>query len=297
MYPQAADQVRQYADGLARCNWIKHQYRETAALAAESLELKPGQPEALAMLAQSQFALANFPAAADAYRKLLDQNASDIEFMQAYADASAAGPMPQAARDFEAWQARVKPSDPAFALQLRVEMAGLMLMAGNEAPARALIQEAQAPGSTVAPEFVGRLGWWYYRAGKYDLAWVLVSQATAIRPANLSMQTTVAWIELQDRRLADAIRRFTAIGKGSQRHSPVMGRAIARWQAHQTDDALKDFAAAMKDSPEWTNPRWVQTLFPATAAQSVAEMDAECHRRQAALRSSPQPSRPLRAQP
>src|SRR5205823_15086384 len=40
------------------------------------------------------------------------------------------------------------------------------------------IAQAQAPDRTmVTPELLGRLGWWYYRAGKYETAQVVLSQA------------------------------------------------------------------------------------------------------------------------
>jgi hypothetical protein len=94
----------------------------------------------------------------------------------------------------------------------------------------------------------------------------------------------MAWAELQQHQVEAAIPRFTAAAADDSWNSPVMGRAIAHWQAHQTEDALKDFESATKSSPEWRTPRWVKALFPRSAGQSVAEMDTEWQRRQLAHR-------------
>jgi predicted Zn-dependent protease len=282
MYPQAADEVRIYADRLAASYWTMHKYQETASLSAQSLELKPDQQEPLVTLAKAQFALANFSSAALAYRMLLDQDVSDIELVRGYADSlSATDLRPQTLSDVESWLVRTERATPALATQLRIELAGLMLMAGNEIPAKAIFAEAErGDQNVIAPEFLGRLGWWYYRAGKYDTARQVLSQSVALRPGNLSAQTAVAWNELEEHQLEYAIQRFTAAAADTSWSSPVMGRAIARWQAHQTEDALKDFESATKISPEWRNPRWVNALFPLSARQSVAEMDTEWQKRQ-----------------
>jgi beta-barrel assembly-enhancing protease len=282
MYPQAADEVRIYADRLTASYWAKHRYQEAVSLSAQSLELKPDQQEPLATLAKAQFALANFSSAALTYRKLLDQDVSDIELVRGYADSlSATNLRPQTVRDFESWLVRITPATPALVTQLRVEFAGLMLMAGNETPAKTIIAEVQrADRNVIAPEFLGRLGWWYYRAGKYDTAREVLSQSVALRPGNLSVQTAVAWNELEQHQLEYAIQRFTAVAADTSWNSRIMGRAIARWQAHRTEDALKDFKSVTKTSPEWRNPRWVKALFPLSAGQSVAEMDAEWQKRE-----------------
>ncbi|PYV40643.1 MAG: hypothetical protein DMG06_19655 [Acidobacteria bacterium] len=75
------------------------------------------------------------------------------------------------------------------------------------------------------------------------------------------MQYALAWKELEQHQLDDAIRRFGAAATETSWDLPVMGRAIARWQAHQTDDALKDLESARNASPEWRNPRWVWRCF------------------------------------
>jgi predicted Zn-dependent protease len=278
MYPEAAEEVRNLAYRLATAAWAKHQYRQAASLAAQSLELQPDQRGPLHTLAQAQFALANFSDAAAAYRKLLELNAPDIELVRGYADSlSATSPSPNMPAEFAAWLNGASPASPALATESRVELAGLLLMTGNAMQANTIIAEAQGQNrNSIAHEALGRLGWWCYRAANYDMSRAVLRQAARNRPGDLSLQTSVAWNELNERRFDFAIRRFTSAAAAvTSWNSPIMGRAVARWQAHQTADALKDFESVTKTAPEWRNPRWVQALFPASVAQSVAEMDAE----------------------
>jgi tetratricopeptide (TPR) repeat protein len=286
LYPQTAEEVRTEADRLAEGYFSQHGYEAAARLAAQSLELKPNEPEPLATLAKAQFGLANFPAAAAAYRTLLDQLPSDLDFIRGYAEAlSASGPTLQNAREFQAWAARVASENAALSTELRIQTAGLMLMAGNEAPAKELVEESRAPEhSLITPEALGRLGWWHYRAGNYEMSRVLLRQALAARPGDSGLQAAVAWDELQHQEFDSAIRHFTACTAYHSWYSPMMGRAVSRWQAHQTDDALKDFESGTKAAPEWRNPRWVKALLPQSVVESVAAMTAEWQKRQLAGR-------------
>ena len=276
--PQAAAEVSADAGRLAAIKLTARHYPEAVALAALSLELKADQWESIATLADAQFALADFLGASRAYRKLLEVNPSDIRIMQRYADAlSATHP---SAHEVASELANVHSGDPAVATQARVELAGLMLMRGDDEPARSLILEArEANRNLVAPEFLGRLGWWYYRAGRYSESTNLLLQTAAQRPGNLTLQAALAFDELEQHQLDDALRRFSLAVEDDTWNSPLMGRSVARWQARQREEALKDFEAATKSRPEWRDPRWVGALYSPGVAQSVAEMQAEWHTR------------------
>ncbi|HLN04266.1 MAG TPA: M48 family metalloprotease [Bryobacteraceae bacterium] len=286
MYPVIADQLRVYADGLAASFWAQHKYEEAAKLAALSLDLNPGQAAVLATLAKAQFALANFQAAAAAYRQLLELNISDAHVVRGFADSLSASDLSaRTARDFEAWTGRIQAVTPALATDLRVEAAGLMAMTGNDAPAKALISEAQEPGQdSISPESLGRLGWWYYRAGNYEMSRGLLRQALVARPGNSAIQVAVAWNELEQHQFDIATRHFTASFRDTSWNSPIMGRALAHWQARRTADALGDFESVTRNAPEWRNPRWVSALFPASVAQDVVALDAEWQKRQTTRR-------------
>jgi tetratricopeptide (TPR) repeat protein len=165
--------------------------------------------------------------------------------------------------------------DLAYATQFRVEQAGLKLMSSDDSEARSLVFEN--PG--LAPEFLGRLGWWYYRAGNYSTSSELLLRTVALRPGNLSLHAALAFDQLEQHQLDDAIRHFSIAIADNDWNSPQMGRAVARWQARQTDEALKDYEAVAKGQPEWRNPRWVKALYSPAVAQGVAEMEAEQHKR------------------
>src|SRR5260370_41323481 len=76
-------------------------YGQAEQLANQSLRLRPDQPKALQVLAQAQFAQANFSGAAAAYRKILEiDNASHPEIIAAYAQALAAADRGSAAAEF-----------------------------------------------------------------------------------------------------------------------------------------------------------------------------------------------------
>ncbi len=285
MYPETAERLRVYADGLAASMWAQHKYDAAARVAALSLDLSPNQQGALATLAKAQFALANFSAAAAAYRQLLDLHLSNADVVRRYADSlSAADLTPRAAQDFQAWSASIQVS-PALETDLRIEAAGLMAMTGNDAPAKAIVAESQEPGGfRIAPEALGRLGWWYYRAGNYEMSHTVVGRALAARPGNFATQTALAWNELEQHQFDIAIRHFTASARNTSWNSPIMGRALAHWQAHQIDDALADFESVTKNAPEWRNPSWVRALFPASVAEGVGALDSECQKRLAVRR-------------
>jgi hypothetical protein len=85
---------------------------------------------------------------------------------------------------------------------------------------------------------------------------------------------------LEQRKLDDAVLLFTlAASDTSIWYTPTMGRAVARWQAHQADDALLDFASAVNTEPQWLIPRLVMAFYSPRVANSVAEMRAEREKR------------------
>lgn len=267
--PAGAAEVSAEASRLAAACFAEKQYQEAADFASLAVELKPGQRNALATLANAQFALADFAASAEAYRRLLDLNISDMTIIQGYAEALSANH--PSTREISEWFGQVHPGNPVLKLQIRTEQAGLMLLAGDDRPARELTIGARAMGS---PESLGRLGWWYYRAGKYSEAASLLFEATRQRPGNPILQTDLGFAQVEQQQLEEAIRRFTAAAENITWNAPVMGRAIAEWQLHRSAGALKDYDIAVKNFPEWRNPDWVKAVYSTGAARSVAEMQA-----------------------
>jgi predicted Zn-dependent protease len=269
----AAAEVSADAGGLAASELNARQYVKAVALASLSLQLKADQWQSVATLADGQFALADFLQASQAYRKLLEANLADIRIVQRYADAlSATHP---STHEVASQLFTFHPADTAVATQVRIESAGLMLLSGDDGPARRLLFEAgDVRRNLLPPKFLGRLAWWYYRAGRYSESANVLLQTAAQRPGDLTLQAALGFDELEQHQLDDAIRRFSLAIDDDTWNSPLMGRSVARWQARQSNEALKDFDAATKIHPEWRDPRWVGALYSRGVAQSVAEMQA-----------------------
>ncbi len=289
LYPDEAEEIITFVNQQASRALEAGRYEQAAKFAAFSLQFTPKdqQAETLGILAQADFALADFEAAAGAYRKILEIGPVDADLVRDYADALGASRQGhKAAKDFEIWTIGLKPADRALAIQARIELAGLEVLAGNDAPANEVIARAKTPGGGgIPPESLGRLAWWFYRAGNYSASSILIHWALEQRPGNLMLQADLAWAELEQHELDDAIQRFTlASSDHSIWYTPTMGRAIARWQAHKPDEALQDFATAVRAEPRWLNQRVVQALYSPLVTQSVQEMQAERQRRLTAAR-------------
>ena len=293
LYPQSVEDVVSYAGDLVE--WALHQghYEQAAGLATFALALEPNQPGVMKKLADVQFALADFSAAAGSYRKLMGliHGTNDLAapgLIRSYADALGAVGSPGAAesvQDFEAFMATIKPADAAFAAQLRIERAGLKLMAGDDSEARAITSEASQPESTaIAPESLSRLGWWYYRAGKYRTSVDVLSVLVRQRSGDLEAHNDLAWDELELGGFEIAQQRFAAAEPGSASplaNLPAMGRALAHWKIEPTGKDLDAFDLVTKNNPQWLNPKWVQSIYSPLVVRSVAEMQAASARREA----------------
>lgn len=265
--------------GRARQALVTKHYEQAAALAARSLVLRADQPEALKILAQAKFLLADFAASVAAYRKLLDIFTPEPGLVREYADALAAtGDRQKALQDFKDWISRRNASSPLT----DVELAGLELMAGNGASAEEILRKAQEPANAQsAPEWLGRLGWWYYRAGNYDRATIHLQNAANQRPGALTLEDELGWALIEQRNYRTALQSF---------HNP-MGVAVTHWLGQEPDRALPEFASASLANPEWRNSRWVKALYSPLIVRSLAEMQAEQEKRKTARRASPDISR------
>lgn len=274
-----------YGRQLAAAQLAAGRYSNAAVLASLSLELAeslelPDAWESGLVVAQAHFAMADFAAATKAYQKVLawKPSNSDMDVVRGYAAALAAThPTAEQASEL---MGTIRPADTPTARVVQVELAGVLLTIGDDRSAQRAL-----PGLRDAPELIGRLGWWYYKSGQFSTSGQLLAFALAQRPGDLTMQSSFAFDELEQHQWEAAIRRFTGAILDDAWNSPQMGRAVARWQAHQPQDALKDFEMATKTHPEWRDPRWVKELYSETVTRSVAEMDAALQKR-----STPGPS-------
>src|ERR1019366_2677717 len=96
----------------------------------------------------------------------------DVRQVFGYADAlSAANLGGEAPKEFRTFMATDREaSTSTIEKQIRVEFAGLALMAGDPRSATELVSGENGLRASAPPEIMGRLGWWYYRAGYYSEA-------------------------------------------------------------------------------------------------------------------------------
>ena len=252
-------------------------YAQAEQLANQSLRLRPDQPRAFQVLAQAQFAQANFSGAAAAYRKILDAGFSLPEIVTSYAQALAAADRKNAGTDFRRWADGVKGEKPR---EVAIASAGLGLLAGDPEAAKKLEIALQQSDDSQTPAGIGELGWWHYLNGDYQRSVELLSAAEQQRPGDLDLRIRLAWTQIEIRRYADAIQTLNGIVYHHDVHPErAIVRAVANWQAQEHDEALRDFDVGLGAQPEWENPNWVQALYSPLVAQSIQQMQAERERR------------------
>jgi len=253
-------------------------YLQAEQLSNQSLRLRPDQPKALQVLALSQFGQANFAAAAETYRKLLEiEKTSHPEIISDYAEALAAADRKSAAAEFRHWAETNTGDRP---MEVNLAGAGLALLSGESEPERKLELELKQSGDARAPAWMGELGWWQYLAGNYQKATDLLSQATQQRPGNVKMSFQLAWTLFEVRQYSNLLRTLASgpYQPGTEPERSML-RAVARWQAQEQDQALRDFNVAVVGQPEWENSNWVSALYSPLVGQSIREMQAERQRR------------------
>lgn len=257
------------------------QYDYAARAASYSLKLQPDQPEALDVLGSAQFLLADFDAAAATDRILLKNRPSDAHLASRYADAlGARGDAGEAAHEFQQWLAGASISDPVAAGQMKVDQAGLWLLAGNEKPAAEIEKELRLQDDPWPPDRVGRLGLWCYRAGQFDRAASLLGSAVEKRPQTTTFQIQLAWTLIAQHNYASALARFIDLTQATGAPSVAMGVAVAKWESRQADDALPYYVASISGEPFWLNDRWTKAFYPLDVTKSIGEMRTEYERRQ-----------------
>ena len=259
-------------------------YAQAEQLASESLRMRPDQPRAFQVLAQAQFAQANFAGAAQAYRKLLEIEPSNVDIIISYAHALAAADRSKAAAEFRRWAEALKGDKPPEAQEAT---AGLELLNGNKEPALKLEAEFDLNGDVRAPVWISDLGWWHYQAGDYATAVQLLSKAAQLRPADIAMAQQLAWALIEVRRYGDSLARLESVSYEAQvRPEKAIIRAVVHWQTQEHEGALRDFDAAVAAQPEWANSNWVKSLYSPLVWQSVQEMRVESERRRRKTRAA-----------
>jgi beta-barrel assembly-enhancing protease len=299
-YPSDADNVVSYTVQAAEKSLSLHRYQEAHDRAEFCLTVRPDLWRVLQVEAEADLALADFGAAAKALRNLLDliprnlvvNTVVNMELVWRYADALSASNLgPNGVEDFHSFMLNERPGpNMKIENEIKIEYAGLSLMAGDQALAQDLVDlPVGVRGSLISPELMGRLGWWFYRAGKYADAEALLQRLARERPGDLSLRNDLSWVELEQNELDAASQGFNYAVSGAaleaaQWNLPQMGQAIVLWRKHDADKAMKNYEAAIIAEPRWTNPILVKAYYSPGVAETVAEMNSENAKRVEALK-------------
>ncbi len=252
-------------------------FKQAQQLATKSLKMRPDSEKALRPLADAQFAQADFAGAAASYRKILDLSDGEAAVPNLYAISLVAENRETAAKEFRQWMAGVKGSDE----KLQVPMDGLLILSGDPAPARKLRAELlEDVNDPSAPESLSELGWWWYVARDYPVAADVLHEAVQRRPGSVRARARLTWAEIETRRLADALQTIqNSYENDTERTDRSMASTVARWQAQERDEALREFQSAIASQPQWKNPKWVGALYSPLVVQIIQEMETELERR------------------
>jgi predicted Zn-dependent protease len=253
-------------------------YDKAIALSKRALGVQSDYGPALRVLAEAYFLSANFLESAAAYRRIIQNDVTPLT-VQRYADALAAAHTgAKAVQEYEGWLA----SHPElkYRPEYTVELAGLQLLTGNDTQIGKLLDEIRGAN----PEVRGRLGWWCYRAARYDTANELLQAAVEERPQLPELQSRLAWTLIERRQLETALTRFNQVSNCECELELRMGRAVAQWQAHAADSALSNFTEATAGAPYWLDARWVLATRSPLVVRSIAELQAEKEKRAKVLR-------------
>jgi tetratricopeptide (TPR) repeat protein len=252
-------------------------YSQAERLAKHSLQLRPDQPTALDVLAQAQFAQANFSGAAATYRNLLAAGLLNPGFVSSYAQALAAANRKTAAAEFREWEQTLKEEKHG---EVEVAAAGLALLAGHPENAGKLEAQLNLSSDPRAVLWIGELGWWHYLNGDYQKAVDLLSSAAQQRPDDAKLRLHLAWAKMEVREYGDALQMLTDVNYTQRQTDTEMAQAVVLWRAQEHDEALRHSAVAMFREPEWSNSNWVSALYSPLVAQNVEEMKTEVKRRE-----------------
>ncbi len=295
-YPSDAENVISYSAQASERSLSLHRYQEAHDRAEFCLSIKPNLSKVLQVEAEADLALADFGAAAKALRNILDLTPritnANMELVWSYADALSASNLgPGGVEEFHDFMLRNRPrTNTTIENEINVEFAGLSLMVGDQSLARDLIDlPVGVRGSLISPELMGRLGWWFYRAGKYADAEALLQRLVRERPGDLGLEIDLAWVDIEQGEFDAALKGFNysvsaAALSAAQWNSTAMGQAIILWRKHDAEKAMKNYEVAIVAEPRWTNPILVKAFYSPGVAESVEEMNSEHAKRVEALK-------------
>lgn len=266
-------------NALAQNAYDARKYKEAIQYAKRSLELYPRQSQLVRMTAQSQFMLGDFAASAASFQKLLtDFSSVQPEDERSYADALAAMRSSFATAEFDKFAAAYVPNSDLLAMSVKVDRAGLHLIANDPKLAEGLDQELTKVDKVYTPEMLARLAWWYYRAGNPIQSSMLFAQAIQLRPQEGRFRAARAWPEIEQKHYDTALTFYGGDAVGMESNAI---RAVGMWLANNHEGALRDYEALAND-PAWSNRNWVKGNYSPTVLSALDQMQQEREKRVAA---------------
>ncbi|HET7840616.1 MAG TPA: M48 family metalloprotease [Terriglobia bacterium] len=299
LYPSEATALLGGLDHAAVSAYGSGKFEEAVRLSTGTLALDSSHWVALRMRSNAQFALGHFAEAARDLRNLIEVKLANFlsidselsSLITDYADALGSGA--DANRgwvEFSPLAARLRSQPREIAMQAEIELAGLMLVGGNDSAAKELFARAHAQtAQAVAPEALARLGWWYYRAQNPSGGEMLLADLNRLRPEYGELLNYRGWTDLELHAPSSALTTFQLVPSDVKAddtldNGPQMGLAIAKWRAGQREPALEAFHSAVDSKPEWLNPNWVGAIYSPGVTRSVGEMATEYQKRFSARR-------------
>ncbi|HEX7191879.1 MAG TPA: M48 family metalloprotease, partial [Thermoanaerobaculia bacterium] len=177
----AASEAERSADDLLTAN----RFGESSSMARLAVDFDTNLKSRT--LGDAELAQAHFSEAAAAYEQAFDVTSSDAAWLHAFTDALGAARPRTAAQELQKFLGGF----PGYAIpeaQVKIEVAGLALLAGNDAPARAILSPLE-----IAPELLARLGIWYLRAGRPADAATVLEKARGYRPGDRDVANSLGW--------------------------------------------------------------------------------------------------------
>jgi tetratricopeptide (TPR) repeat protein len=278
-YPNDASSPASEAERSAGELLGKCEFAHAASMARLAAALDPARHSAFQIEAQAELAQAHFGAAVTAFERAYDNVVADSVWLRAFSDALGAARPQSASQELVSFlKDRRQPVAP-LASEIRVETAGLALLAGNEAPAREVAKLAET--GQVAPELLSRLGWWYLRAARPADAAAILQTAQQVRPGDSGVQNALAWTQFEE---------GTPPVETSGFDQPAR-EALELWQQGRRKDALAHWTKVAETTPQWTNAAWRRALYPPRVNATAEQLDAEVQRQAELRRETVKPPR------
>jgi hypothetical protein len=277
-YPNDASSTASDAERSAGELLGKSEFAHAASMARVAVALDPARHSAFQTEGQAELAQAHFAAAVTAFERAYDTVVADSTWLRAFSDALGAARSQSASQELQSFL-KERPPVNLLASEVRVEAAGLALLAGNEVPAREVATLAE--NGEVVPELLSRLGLWYLRAARPADAAAVLQAAQKVRPGDSGVQNALAWTQFEEGKPPVETSGFDQPAR----------EALELWQQGRRKDALSHWTKVAETTPQWTNAAWRRALYPPRVNAIAEQLDAEVQRQAELRRQSVKPPR------